>query len=120
MLAKINDLKVYVMEEEEDHGGNEENIVSEEVYIDYETELALCTTKALKGLKHQAKRSSIKFQEFAKLCRLLFDTKMNDPIFMNDVSLNLGFDNATHFKDFVEAGKTSVKKRGRPMDGQDE
>ena len=77
-------------------------------------ELASCTLKHHRLLKHPGKRSSIKLQEFAKLCMLLLDKKLHDLIFMEHLAVDLGFNDATELINFINI-IPSTQKRGRSL-----
>ena len=72
-----------------EHFNNYEN-TSLYSQLEFDSELASCTLKHLRLLKHQGKRSSIKLQEFAKLCMLLLEKKLHDLIFMERLAVDLG------------------------------
>ena len=88
-----------------------------EVSVDFEGEITQCTISYLKTLKHQSKRSSIKLQEFAKMCTLLFSHKFDDIDFMDMLADELGFMDKASFLDFINLDRIQVnrKSRGRPM-----
>ena len=85
--------------------------------LDYESNVYSCTLNHLKILKHQSERSSVKLQEFIKLCLLMFDKKFNDVAFMSSLADDLGFRDGQEFKDFMNINKSNLKPRGRPMSG---
>ena len=89
--------------------------VATEPTIDFESDMSHCTLAYLKSLKHQSKRSSIKLQEFGKMCVLLFAKKMDNALFMSMLADELGFRDAEEFMEFVNLDRVEVKKRGRPL-----
>ena len=106
--------RVYVIDHDDTLDINNVSLYST---LEFDSELASCTMKHLRLLKHQGKRSSVKLQEFAKLCTLLFSKKINDDFFMERLALDLGFINKNELIDFMNT-TPSTSKRGRPMSGQ--
>ena len=86
-----------------------------EADIDFEGEVSHCTLSTLKLLKHQAKRSSVKLQEFAKLCTLLFVHKYDNEQFMTMLSNEFGFNDKKQFLDFINLDRVKISQRGRPL-----
>ena len=84
--------------------------------LEFDSELALCTLKHLKLLKHYSKRSSIKIQEFAKTCMLLFDMKTDDLNFMTNLTDELGFSNTQELISFMNTTPSTLQ-RGRHLSG---
>ena len=89
--------------------------------LEYKVELADCTRYMLKQLKHQAKHSAVKQQEFLKWCIMIIGSKLDDPIFMNRFAVDMGFYDAEEFMNFINLDKADVVgKRGRPRSRQAE
>ena len=85
--------------------------------VEYDSDLAACTMKHLKTLKHQGKRSSVKKHEFAKLCMLLYSKKVDDLDFMDRMSNELCFETRDEFLDHINTNKSIIATQGRPMCG---
>ena len=81
----------------------------------FNSDVADCTVKHLKSLKHQSKRSNVKQQEFSKLCLLLYRQKIDDIEFMNALAAELSFQSREELLDFINNNDTSGRGRGRPM-----
>ena len=81
----------------------------------YQMEIADSTISYLKTFKHLAKRSSVKHQEFGKLCLLLFHGKLNDIEFMSEPASDMGFDNREDLLQFINIDSHVLKQRGRPL-----
>ena len=79
----------------------------------FNLQIADCTMGQLKSLRHRAKRSDMKRQEFAKLATLLFSGKFDDRQFLNTLCKGLGFDTVTEFLNFVNLDREKVNV-GRP------
>ena len=77
--------------------------------LEFDSELASCTLKHLKLLKHYSKRSSIKMQEFAKTCMLLFDKKTDDLNFMTNLADELGFINSQELLSFMNTTPSTLQ-----------
>ena len=77
-------------------------------------EVADSTLKCLKSLRHLAKRSSAKRQEYGKLCLLLFGPKYGDTEFMAALTDDMGFDSINDFLAFINFDVAEMKA-GRPM-----
>ena len=81
----------------------------------YDEELADCTLRHIKTLRHQGKRSSLKLKEFSKFCIILFNKKFDDVDFMEALSADLGFKDRNQLIDFVNNHESVSAKRGRQM-----
>ena len=59
--------------------------------LEYQSDIADCTLKVLKTLRHQAKCSSNKLKEFSQMCLMMFRNKFDDIAFMENLANDLGF-----------------------------
>ena len=84
--------------------------------LSYKLEIADSTLKKLKQLRNAGKRSSVKRKEFGKLCLLLFDNKIDDQLFLNMISADMGFKDSNDFLNFINS---ESKRRGRSQFDKD-
>ena len=82
---------------------------------DFDFEVSACTLKYLKNLKYQIRKSSVKLQEYAKLCIALFSHKFDDNHFMSMLANDLGFLSKDEFLEFINLDRIAVIKRGPPV-----
>ena len=102
--------EVYIIDEGSlyiDYNTFDNNCQSVYAKIEFAGDVADCTIKYLKLLKHESKRSNVKLQEFAKLFLLLFNKKFDDLDFMVYLARQLGFCNVDELKDFLNLDKIS-------------
>ena len=76
----------------------------------FDSEVSNCTITYLKKLKKDARNSSVKKQEFAKMCLLLFCNKLDDLLFMSALAENLFFANFDELREYINMNKNSLKK----------
>ena len=107
--------QVYILDEPSTTTPPEPSNNTNETPIDFEGEIANSTITYLKLLKHQARRSSVKLQEFAKMCILLFASKFEDVDFMEMLADELNFESKSAFLQYVNLDRIELTERGRPM-----
>ena len=88
---------------------------AKECDTNFEEEISLCTFLYLKDLKRKAARSTVKLQEYAKMCIALFEHRFEDNHFMELLADELGFMNKSKFLEFINVDRIVHTRRGRQL-----
>ena len=86
----------------------------------FESDISDCTLIYLRKLKRESRNSAVKKQELAKMCTLLFSSKVEDLVFTSALADSLKFEDTSALikvmnldKDHVD--EVPLPKRGRPL-----
>ena len=83
---------------------------------EYNEDVATCAIRHLNEMRRLRKRSTVKNQEFSKLCLMMFHKNVDDVKFMNKLAADLGFNSREELLGFVNTNKEVLEVRaGRPM-----